>query len=155
MTFISKFESLKKKIKNVNEDVLNEEFAIQVTMNDDDCGGTFYIANIDKKFAVEPYNYYDNTVAVVCAAKTFSDIIGGRKSLEKAEADGKIEIYGNREHAKILSVIVKKEPKKATVKKVLANKSEDKVKKSAKTKKADAKASSAKEKDTLKTKKVK
>lgn len=116
MTFIEKFETIKKKMKNIESDALKEEFAIQVTMTDEDCGGIFYIANINSSFAVEPYNYYDNTLSVVCTSKTFVSIILGKISVSDAVKSGILEIYGNEKHAEILSVLVKK-PKKRTVKK--------------------------------------
>ena len=95
MTFIEKFEAIEKKMKSIDPNALKEEFAIQVTMNDEDCGGTFYIANIGGEFNIKPYNYYDNTVAVVCSAKDFTDIISGKADFEKYAAENKIEIYGN------------------------------------------------------------
>ena len=121
MTFIEKFEAIEKKMKNIEADALKEEFAIQVTMNDKDCGGTFYVANIGGDFNVKPYNYYDNTVAIVCAAKDFIDLIGGKADFEKSVAENKIEVYGNEEHAKLLGKLVKK-PAKRTVKKPAAKK---------------------------------
>mgnify|MGYP004631568587 FL=1 len=121
MTFIEKFEAIEKKMKNIEADALKEEFAIQVTMNDKDCGGTFYVANIGGDFNVKPYNYYDNTVAIVCAAKDFIDLIGGKADFEKSVAENKIEVYGNEEHAKLLEKLVKK-PAKRTVKKPAAKK---------------------------------
>ena len=56
MTYYEQFETLKKKILNVDETKLNKSFATQVNMTDEDCNGSFYIANMDGVFAVEPYD---------------------------------------------------------------------------------------------------
>ena len=54
MTYMEKFEEIKAKFKNLNKAATKEEFAMQVTMTDEDCSGIFYIAYIDRNFAVEP-----------------------------------------------------------------------------------------------------
>ena len=50
MTFEKKFAEFKKELEKRNASELPTDLAMQVTMTDEDCGGTFYIANIDGNF---------------------------------------------------------------------------------------------------------
>lgn len=124
MTYIEKFEEIKAKFKNLNKTATKEEFAMQVTMTDEDCGGIFYIANINGNFAVEPYDYYDNTVSVVCPSQVFIDIIEGKLDPVKAFESGVLSATGNLEQAFALAKMVKK-PRKPAAKKA-APKAEEK-----------------------------
>ena len=77
MTFEKKFSTLKTKFNKADVKKLPENFAIQFTMTDEDCGGTFYIANIDGTFSVEPYDYVDNNAAVTGASADIAKISAG------------------------------------------------------------------------------
>ena len=68
MTFEKKFASLKTKFDKADLKKLPDDFAIQLTMTDEDCGGIFYIANKNGAFSVEPYDYKDNSAAVTGTA---------------------------------------------------------------------------------------
>lgn len=125
MTYIEKFEEIKAKFKNLNKTATKEEFAMQVTMTDEDCGGIFYIANTNGNFAVEPYDYHDNTVSVVCPAQVFIDIIEGRLDPAAAFESGELSATGNLEQALALAKMVKK-PRKPAAKKSAAPKKETK-----------------------------
>ena len=46
MTFEKKFAEFKKELEKRNASELPTDLAMQVIMTDEDCGGTFYIANI-------------------------------------------------------------------------------------------------------------
>ena len=123
MTYMEKFEEIKAKFKNLNKAATKEEFAMQVTMTDEDCSGIFYIAYIDGNFAVEPYDYYDNTVSVVCPSQVFIDILEGKLDPVKAFEDGLVSASGNLEQAIALSKMVKK-PRKCAAKKPAEKKEE-------------------------------
>ena len=124
MTYIEKFEEIKAKFKNLNKTATKEEFAMQVTMTDEDCGGIFYVAYINGNFAVEPYDYYDNTVSVVCPSQAFIDILEGKLDPAKALEDGLVCVEGNLNQALALAKMVKK-PRKCASKKP-AEKAEEK-----------------------------
>ena len=138
MTYIEKFEEIKNKFEKVNKSALKDEFAMQITMTDEDCGGVFYIANIAGNFAVEPYDYRDNTVSIVCPSQVFIDVIEGKTDPVKAFESGELTASGNLEQALALAKMVKK-PRKPAVKKAAA-KTEEKPAKKAAVKKTAAKA---------------
>ncbi|MBR0277131.1 MAG: hypothetical protein IJQ50_01550, partial [Clostridia bacterium] len=75
MTFEEKFNELKKELIKADVKKFDNDFAIQITMNDDDCGGTFYAAYINKEYSVEPFDYFDNTASIDTSAEVISDII--------------------------------------------------------------------------------
>lgn len=88
MTFEKKFSSLKQKFIKADTSKLPASFAIQFTMTDEDCGGTFYIANIAGVFSVEPYDYVDNNAAVTAPAAAIAKIASGK-------VDSALDIFGD------------------------------------------------------------
>ncbi|MBQ8837205.1 MAG: SCP-2 sterol transfer family protein [Clostridia bacterium] len=116
MTFIEKFEQVKKKFGKVDTSRVTENFAVQVNLTDEDCGGAFFVAYIDGDVAIEPYDYYDNTAMVNIKAKDLIDAIGGKLDVVGAIMGGTIEVLGNVEHfTQMLSL--KKPAAKRTAKK--------------------------------------
>ena len=138
MTFIAKFEAIKKKYANPDLSKLTESFAIQVNLTDEDCAGAFYIAYINGEFAVEPYDYHDHTAMITTDAKTFEGFIGGKNEVSD------MTVEGNEEHVKAIALVIEK--KKAAPKKPAAKKSTEKkpAEKKPATKKAPAKKTAAK-----------
>ena len=118
MTFEKKFAEFKKELEKRNASELPTDLAMQVTMTDEDCGGIFYIANIGGNFAVEPYDYVDNTVNIAATAATLKDLLAGKLDGPDAMFRGLVEVNGNIEHA--LAVLGMK--KKAAAKKPAAKK---------------------------------
>ncbi len=117
MTFIEQFEVIKKKTAKLDASSLPHDLAMQVNLTDEDCGGTFYIANIGGNFAVEPYDYYDHTVMLTLASKVFLDVITGKLDATDAIFRGLVDIQGNIDHAQAVADIApKKTPRKATSK---------------------------------------
>lgn len=145
MTFIEEFDIIKSKFKNVKKSALRNEFAIEVTMTDEDCGGTFYIANINGYFDVQPYNYFDSTVRISCGAQKFIDLIEKKIGFNEAVSDEAIKVDGNAEHAMLLSDILKKTPVRTAVKKAAAKKTKSSPAKKAERKKPDIKKTEGKE----------
>ena len=111
MTFIEKFNQLKKKYGKIDESKLTENFAVQVEMTDEDCGGIFYIANMDAPFAVEPYDYYDNTAAVKLSSKVLEDILSCKADPKEEFLAGNIQVDGDVSHVLMVVDLMKKEPK--------------------------------------------
>lgn len=132
MTFIEKFDSIKKKYGKIDESKLNENFAVQVEMTDEDCGGIFYVAYMNSPFAIEPYNYYDNTASVALKSKTLEAVLSGKADAVNEYTSGNIKVEGNIDHVLMLVDIMKKEPRKRAVKKTDDSASKKTVKKSAK-----------------------
>lgn len=113
MTFIEKFDSIKKKFSKPNQSKLTENFAVQINLTDSDCGGAFYIAYMNDTFAVEPYDYHDHTAMVTTDAKTFEGFLTKKKTVKDMSVDG------NENHVEMIALAIEKKPaaKKKTVKK--------------------------------------
>lgn len=115
MTFEKKFTSLKTKFDKADTKKLPENFAIQLTMTDEDCGGTFYIANINGVFSVEPYDYKDNNAAVTGTAAVIAKISAGTVASE-------LEIFGDAQVVADLAGAYKKPAVKSAAAKTTAKK---------------------------------
>ena len=136
MTFIEKFNQIKKKYGKIDESKITENFAVQVEMTDEDCGGIFYIANMNTPFAVEPYDYYDNTAAIRISSKVLENILSCKSDPMDEFFAGNIQVEGDISHALMVVELMKKEPKPRKPRKA----------------KAEAKAEVAKEKKPSKEK---
>lgn len=124
MTFIEKFEQIKKKFGKLDTSKLTENFAVQVNLTDEDCGGAFFVAYIDGDVAIEPYDYVDNTAVVNVKAKDLIDAIGGKLDVVGALMSGTIEVIGNVEHFNAM-LTLKKPAAKRTTKKATEEKTEE------------------------------
>lgn len=116
MTFIEKFEQIKKKFGKVDTSRITENFAIQVNLVDTDCGGAFYVTHFDGVASIEPYDYRDHTAMVTAKAKDFIDAIGGKLNIVEAIMGGTVEVVGNVEHVQAM-FLLKKPAAKRTCKK--------------------------------------
>lgn len=125
MTFEEKYAKLSKKLIKADTTKYSENFAIQVTMDDEDCGGTFFVAYIDGVYRVEPYDYVDNTVCVNVLASTFEKLVDKKVDVDDAfEADA-IAVSGNADHIVMLFEGFEKKVRKTPAKKT-AEKAEEK-----------------------------
>ena len=116
MTFEKKFASLKTKFDKADLKKLPDDFAIQLTMTDEDCGGIFYIANKNGAFSVEPYDYKDNSAAVTGTAAAIAKLGTGT-------VDSSLSINGDAAVVEALAGAYKKPAaKKAAAKKPAAKK---------------------------------
>lgn len=118
MTFIEKFDQLKKKYApKADTSKLKDSFiAAQITMSDEDCGGTFYLAFINGELSFEPYDYHDNTVALIINSVLLEDCIQGSADPVKEYLDGKLQAWGNLDHALQLIECLKGKKKTASKK---------------------------------------
>lgn len=109
MTFTEKFDYIKKKyaLKADTSKFKDEFIAAQITMSDEDCGGTFYAAFIDGKLNVEPYDYHDNTVAVIVNSLLLEECIKGKADPVKEYMGGNLQAWGNLDHALQLIEVLK------------------------------------------------
>ena len=124
MTFIEKFEQIKKKFGKLDTSKLTENFAVQVNLTDEDCGGAFFVAYIDGEAHIEPYDYVDNTAVVNVKAKDLIDAIGGKLDVVGALMGGTIEVFGNVDHFNAM-LTLKKPAAKRTTKKATEEKAEE------------------------------
>ncbi|MDD6484956.1 MAG: SCP2 sterol-binding domain-containing protein [Clostridiales bacterium] len=156
MTYETAFKRLKEKFGNVDVSVL-EDMALQITLSDEDCGGTFYAAVKDHVLSVEPYDYKDNDAVLDVTRKTLSAILDGKTSIDTAIEKGDLTVKGDLEKvAQIKAAIkapakpaAKRTPaKKAPAKKAEAPAPEKKAAAPAPAKKAPAKRTRATKKTT-------
>ncbi len=133
MTFEKAFESIKKKFDGADAKGVGD-FALQITMSDEDCGGTFYAAVKDGVLAVEPYDYKDNNAMLDISKSDLLALIAGRKSIDKV-VDGGASIKGDVSVIDSLKAVLKTVKKEASVKKTAPAKKEAPVKKAAPAKK--------------------
>ena len=131
MTFIEKFEQIKKKFGKVDTSRVSENFAIQVNLVDEDCGGAFYVTHFDGVVEIEPYNYRDHTAMVSIKAKDLVDAIGGKLDVVGALMGGTVAVEGNVEHFTQM-LALKKPAAKRTTKKVAEETAEAPAKKTCK-----------------------
>ena len=124
VTFIEKFDALKAKYGKIDESKLGDSFAIQVEMTDDDCGGIFYVAYVNSVFAIEPYDYHDNTAAITTSSKVLENVLSGKADPVAQFLTGKLKVKGNLDHALMLVNLMKKEPKKRAPRKTAAKAAE-------------------------------
>ncbi|MBS7299374.1 MAG: SCP2 sterol-binding domain-containing protein [Eubacteriales bacterium] len=126
MTFEQAFLKIKAKFDNADTSKLTNEFAIQVNMTDEDCGGAFYIQYTDGKLFVEPYDYRDNTADVTLNRADLNKILDKKLSVATALESNRLYINGNAEDfiaaAGVIKAPEKKAaaPKKATARKATA-----------------------------------
>lgn len=147
MTYMEQFEAIKKKALKLDTSSLPHDFAMQVNLTDEDCGGIFYISNIGGDFKVEPYDYYDHTVMITVNSKDFIKILQGKLDATDAYFRGLLILEGNIDHAQAIANLAKK----STEKKPAAKKTSTKTATKTATKKATEKKPAAKKTAAKKT----
>lgn len=150
MTFEAAFKKLKEKFANVKPEML-DDMAIQITLSDEDCGGTFYAQVKDKSLYVEPYDYKDNDAVIDITRKALASILDGKSTFEKAVEKGEATVMGNIDKISAVKAAIVPPVKKPAVKKTTAAKKTT-AKKEEPVKKAEAakKAEPAKKAETVK-----
>ncbi len=144
MTFEEKYSKISKKLIKADITKYTENFAIQITMDDEDCGGTFFVAYVDGAYKVEPYDYVDNTANINIMAATLEKLIDKKVTVDEAfEADA-IAANGNADHVVMLFEGFEKKVRKAPAKKA-APKAEKKAEPKKTTKKAAEKKEAKKD----------
>ena len=152
MTYADAFDKIKKKLAKIDTSKMKGDYAIQVTITDEEAVGTFYVSYIGGEFSVEPYDYRDNSVAIDISVDNFIKVVTGKLAVQKAVADNKIMYFGDVEAIDNIFGIVKAPARKTTTKKAADTKKEAAPKKAADTKKTAAPKKAAPEKNDAKDK---
>lgn len=152
MTFENALKKIKVNFENVDTSKL-ADMAVQVTLTDEDCGGTLYFKAANGTLEVEGYDYRDNDAIIDIERKALNDILAGKITLDKAIENGVATAKGNFEKLDTLKdAITKKAPaKKAPVKKETAVKKETKKEAKKTVKKDVKKAVNTAKAETVKT----
>lgn len=138
MTFVEKFGKISKKLEKADISKFSENFAIQITMDDEDCGGTFFVAYGDGAYSVQPYDYFDNTANINIMSATLEKLIDKKISVDEAFAADTVSVNGNADHIVMLFDAFEKKVRKAPAKKT-APKTEKKAEDKKPAKKAEKK----------------
>lgn len=110
MTFEQAFGKIKEKFVKADASKA-ADFAMQITLTDEDCGGTLYAAVKDGVLAVEPFDYHDNTSVLNITKSALLAILSGRQGLDKAIANGEASIQGDASNLAELKSTIKKAAK--------------------------------------------
>lgn len=94
MTFETALKKIKAKFEEVDASKL-ADMAVQVTLTDEDCGGTLYFKAAEGKVVVEGYDYRDNDAVIDIDRKALNDILSGKLTLDKAIEKGLATAKGN------------------------------------------------------------
>ena len=144
MTYQTAFKRLKEKFGNVDFTKLND-MAIQFTLSDEDCGGTFYAEKKGDSLNVEPYDYKDNDAVVDVTRAALTKILDGKLSIDKAIDNGDLTVKGDLEKIKAVADAIKAPVKQEDAPKKSAAKSQTtEAETKAEPKKTTAKKSAAK-----------
>ena len=123
MTFEKAFESIKSKFANSNASGI-DDFAVQITLTDSDCGGTLYAEVKNGVLYVEPYDYRDNNAALTISKSALLAFLGKRMSLEAALSDEGSSVYGDATKVEALRKLVSFEKRNYTRKDAKTEKKE-------------------------------
>ena len=135
MTFENALKKIKTEFKKADATKL-ADMAVQVTMTDEDCGGTFYFKSTNGVLEVEGYDYRDNDAVIDIARKALMDILAGKTTLDAAIEKGMATAKGDFARLDTLKDAIA--PYKAPAKKTTPAKKAE-PKKAAPAKKAEAK----------------
>lgn len=119
MTFENAVKKIREKFADVDAAKL-ADMAVQVTLTDEDCGGTLYFKAENGAVDVQGYDYRDNDAVIDIERKALMDILAGKIDLDKAVEKGQATAKGNFEKLDTLKAAIKKHvpaPKKPAVKK--------------------------------------
>ncbi len=142
MTFEGALKKIQAKFTEVDASKL-ADMAVQVTLTDEDCGGTLYFKVTNGAVDVQGYDYRDNDAIIDIDRKALMDILSGKSTLDKAVDKGAATVKGNFEKLDTLKAAIPEHVpvKKPAVKKTAAKKAE--APKAAPAKKTAAKKTTA------------
>lgn len=118
MTFQEKFDELKAAYgKTMDFSGVDYDIAAQIRLTDADCHGIFYVSYLGGVAAIEPYDYWDNTVDIAIESALLRAFLDGKADPVPAFLNGEFELNGNAEHGMALITALKKKPRKRRTKK--------------------------------------
>lgn len=107
MTFETALKKIKAKFEEVDASKL-ADMAVQVTLTDEDCGGTLYFKAAEGKVVVEGYDYRDNDAVIDIDRKALNDILSGKLTLDKAIEKGLATAKGDFDKLATLNAAIPK-----------------------------------------------
>lgn len=128
MTFENALKKIKVKFEEADVAKL-ADMAVQVTLTDEDCGGTFYFKAENGSLQVEGYDYRDNDAVIDIERKAMMDILAGKITLDDAIEKGRATAKGDFNRLDTLKDAIEKykAPTKKTADKAAVEKTVEKA----------------------------
>lgn len=115
MTYADFFYEIKNKFMGADVSDIHEHLAFQFDIEDEECGGIFYVEVKEGQLFVEPYEYYDRDAKFIASPDTFVKISEGKLDPIVAFTTQKLKVEGSIDKALRLKDIIdakKKQEKK-------------------------------------------
>lgn len=105
MTYEEAVKKIETKFAKADASKLSD-FAVQITLTDEDCSGILYVQVNDGKITVQPYDYRDNDAAVTISFKDLTSSLD-RCSFTKLFESGKASVTGDAQKLEDLKAAIK------------------------------------------------
>ncbi|MGN0435538.1 MAG: SCP2 sterol-binding domain-containing protein [Wujia sp.] len=115
MTYADFFYEIKNKFMGTDVSDIHEHLAFQFDIEDEECGGIFYVEVKEGQLYVEPYEYFDRDAKFISSPDTFMKLAEGKLDPIAAFTMQKLKVEGNIDKALRLKEIIdmkKKQEKK-------------------------------------------
>ncbi|MGN0437068.1 MAG: SCP2 sterol-binding domain-containing protein [Lachnospiraceae bacterium] len=118
MTYADFFYEIKNKFMGADVSDIHEHLAFQFDIEDEECGGIFYVEVKNGELFVEPYEYFDRDAKFIASPDTFVKISEGKLDPIAAFTMQKLKVEGSIDKALRLKDIIdaKKKQEKQTKK---------------------------------------
>ena len=118
MTYADYFYEMKNKFMGTDVSDIHEHLAFQFDIEDEECGGIFYVEVKNGELFVEPYEYFDRDAKFIASPDTFVKISEGKLDPIVAFTMQKLKVEGSIDKALRLKDIIdaKKKQEKQTKK---------------------------------------
>lgn len=118
MTYADFFYEIKNKFMGTDVSDIHEHLAFQFDIEDEECGGIFYVEVKNGELFVEPYEYFDRDAKFIASPDTFVKISEGKLDPIVAFTMQKLKVEGSIDKALRLKDIIdaKKKQEKQTKK---------------------------------------
>ncbi len=142
MTYQEAFEKIKALFDNANTSNASGDFAIQIVLTDEDCGGILYAEFRNGVLEIAPYDYQDHDTNVITSLEDFTKIFSSRLSIAKALEKDVLQIEGDPSNVEQLKKMLRKTRTRKTSVKAETKKTAE-AKKATTTPKASTKKTAA------------
>lgn len=116
MTYAEFFSEIKNRFIGTDVSDIHEHLAFQFDIEDEECGGSFYVEVKEGQLFIEPYEYHDRDAKFISDPDTFMKLVEGKMDPVAAFTLKKLKVEGSIDKALRLKEIVnskKKQEKKA------------------------------------------
>lgn len=111
MTYAEFFADFRNKFIHTDVSDIQEHLAFQFNIEDEECGGIFYVEVKEGQLHVEPYEYYDRHAIFIADPTTLMKIADGKTDPVLAYTTHKLRVEGDIDKALRLKDIIEKKLK--------------------------------------------